>query len=331
VIVLECAARPCFRIGETVPPDIRPLLERLGVWPEFTRQGHLRSAGSASAWGTDELAWSDAFAQPLGGGWHLDRPRFDSLLARAAQRAGAEVRTSARAHRIGRHGAGGWSVDVASDKPSSLRARFLVDATGRGATVARRLGAAWLCDDRLVCAYAVVEGCAPEPERRSLVESTEAGWWYATPLPGRRALAGFFTDPRTCRAGGYGRPGPWHDALRATRHVCAFLERPARPAHVGVVAATPHCLDRAGGDAWVAIGDAATSYDPLASAGLTLALRSACDAADALVDRANGDTGALDRYSRSVHRRFVGYRVQRRAYYALETRWPESSFWRRRA
>jgi flavin-dependent dehydrogenase len=220
-------------------------------------------------------------------------------------------------------------VDVASDRPNRLRARFLVDATERAATVARRLGAGRLCDDRLVCAYAVVEGRAPEP--RSLVESTREGWWYATPLPGRRALAGFFTDPHACRAGGYARPGPWHDALRATRHVWALLEQPARPARVRVAAATPHCLDRAGGDAWVVVGDAATSYDPLASAGLTHALRSACDAADALMDRARGDTGALDRYSRSEHRRFVGYCVQRRAYYGLETRWPESDFWQRRS
>jgi 2-polyprenyl-6-methoxyphenol hydroxylase-like FAD-dependent oxidoreductase len=28
------------RIGETVPPQINPILVHLGVWPEFSRGGH---------------------------------------------------------------------------------------------------------------------------------------------------------------------------------------------------------------------------------------------------------------------------------------------------
>src|SRR5207247_2461927 len=80
-----------------------------------------------------------------------------------------------------------------------IHARVLVDATGRAAAVARRLGARRLCHDRLVCAYAVLDGERAE-DGRSLVESCRDGWWYATPLPGGRALAGFFTDAPTSRA-----------------------------------------------------------------------------------------------------------------------------------
>jgi 2-polyprenyl-6-methoxyphenol hydroxylase-like FAD-dependent oxidoreductase len=73
VTVIEAAARRDFRIGETVPPEIRPCLQELGAWESFRRDVPLPSAGECSAWGEDELAYRDAFAHPMGGGWHLDR------------------------------------------------------------------------------------------------------------------------------------------------------------------------------------------------------------------------------------------------------------------
>ncbi|NNC00320.1 tryptophan halogenase, partial [Corallococcus exiguus] len=42
-------------MGETLPPDSRRLLARLGVWEAFARQGHLRSMGSCSRWGDSAL------------------------------------------------------------------------------------------------------------------------------------------------------------------------------------------------------------------------------------------------------------------------------------
>ena len=36
------------RIGESIPPDTRVLLDRLGLWPEFAAQGHAPCFGSRS-------------------------------------------------------------------------------------------------------------------------------------------------------------------------------------------------------------------------------------------------------------------------------------------
>ena len=333
VTVLERSREPRFRIGETVPADLRPALERLGAWAGFCEQGHLASTGTASAWGTAELMSSDALMQALGGGWHLDRARFDMLLAREAARQGADVRTGVRLSGIAAGDDGEWSVHAAGagGERVTIGARFVVDATGRAATVAHRLGARRLCHDRLVCAHAVlVPERPPAVDGRSLVESGEDGWWYGTALPGQRALAAFFTDPETCRLHAYSSPERWHDALRATRHVFRHLGCPPRPARIALAASTPHCLDRPAGVDWLAVGDAAASYDPLASAGLTLALRSGEEAAAAIARRRAGERTAPARYGRAVQERFTGYLLQRRELYALETRWPGSPFWERR-
>jgi flavin-dependent dehydrogenase len=100
--------------------------------------------------------------------------------------------------------------------------------------------------------------------------------------------------------------------------------------HIALAASTPHCLDRPAGVDWLAVGDAAASYDPLASSGLTLALRSGEQATSAIVLRQAGERTAAARYGRALQERFTDYLLQRREYYSLETRWPGSPFWERR-
>jgi flavin-dependent dehydrogenase len=325
VAVMERDAEPRARIGESVPADLRFVLEELGAWPAFRAQGHLSSAGGCSAWATTELQRTDAFCSALGGGWHLDRRRFESMLAAEALRAGAELRRGARVNRVdavtrGRLRAIG--PEGASD------ARVAIDATGRAATVARWFGARRRVHDRLICAHALFER-APG-ERRTLVEAVEEGWWYATPLPGDRTLAALFCDAPTFRQRRYGTPARWHAALRGTVHVFEYVGRAPEPPVVDVAAVTPHCLDRAAGPDWIAIGDAASSFDPLSSAGITLAVRDGVQAADAVARYLGGDSSALTKHGRAVQCRFTRYLVERTRFYDLAHRWPAAGFWRQR-
>src|SRR5262245_11581267 len=68
VIMLEVSSYDAFRIGETVPPDLRSALDALGAWDSFEQDGHLPSRGVASAWGSTDLAFRDALFSPQGGG-----------------------------------------------------------------------------------------------------------------------------------------------------------------------------------------------------------------------------------------------------------------------
>jgi flavin-dependent dehydrogenase len=315
VAVVERDVAPRARIGESVPADLRAVLQALGAWPAFRAQEHLPSSGRASAWETADLRRSDALCAPLGGGWHLDRRRFEAMLEREAIRAGAALLRGAALSR----------ADLAG-------ARVVIDATGRAGTVARWHGARRRVHDRLICTHAVFgRGERAAAARRTLVEAVEDGWWYATPVPGGGALAALFGDASTFRARGYRRRGAWHEALQRTLHVFAYVDRPRPPDALEVSAVTPHCLDRPVGRDWIAIGDAACSLDPLASAGITLALRDGLRAADAVKHHLDGDPLALQAHARDVRRRFAQHLRERGGFYDLRHRWPDSAFWRERA
>src|SRR5262249_51899525 len=87
-------------------------------------------------------------------------------------------------------------------------------------------------------------------------------------------------------------------------------------------------LDSCAGDGWLAVGDAASAFDPLSARGVTSALQGAVRAAAAIARQLAGDTRALSWFRDTVVADYDTYLDQRAAYYAVEQRWPESPFWR---
>jgi 2-polyprenyl-6-methoxyphenol hydroxylase-like FAD-dependent oxidoreductase len=73
------------------------------------------------------------------------------------------------------------------------------------------------------------------------------------------------------------------------------------------------------GERWLAVGDAASTFQPLASAGVAKALWDGFRAPEALRDRRE--------YEKDQRALFHTYMRQIQQHYALETRWPESDFW----
>ena len=114
VTILERSHYESARIGETLPPDIKHLLIALGVWDQFLADNPLESPGIASAWGQAELYDNDFIVNPHGPGWHVDRKRFDAMLARAAEEQGVEVLRGVRGISVKRDTNSGRGSDRAS-------------------------------------------------------------------------------------------------------------------------------------------------------------------------------------------------------------------------
>jgi flavin-dependent dehydrogenase len=181
-----------FRVGESAPPELRIVLDQLGVFLDFLRDGHLESRGTMSAWGSDHLGYRDFLFEPQGHGWHLNRVRFDAALLAAARSAGATVvpwrcvgtRVAVDGHLLltCRAGPPSSGTDVARE----VVAKAVVDASGRRAVVGTGVGARRRMVDRLVGVSAIfeVDVDARGPiQARTLVEAAEHGWWYAAPCP----------------------------------------------------------------------------------------------------------------------------------------------------
>jgi flavin-dependent dehydrogenase len=115
------------------------------------------------------------------------------------------------------------------------------------------------------------------------------------------------------------------DRAPATRErIAAYAAGEAMPR---VASASTSRLSSVVGPDWLAVGDAAVSFDPLSSQGIITALEEAIEAADAIAD---GSGEAISRYASIVSRRYRDYLVERARYYGAERRWPDAPFWRRR-
>lgn len=322
VVVLEATAFGRPRFGETLPPEANPLLRELGARDALT--GAVQSPGTISSWGSSDVHETDFVANRHGCGWHVDRNAFDASLCRAAADAGVRIMTGTRATRCSGRDDGTWYVETDAASNAAIRARYVIDASGRNGF--RLEGAARrVVDDALVAVFLRLTHSKPPRDLRTLVESAPDGWWYCAPVPSGETVAAFVTDPTV-----YANDGV---ALRDQ-----LAQAPLARARIGdaqivdshIVQVSSSVRAPATGDAWAAAGDAAAAYDPLSGYGITKGLRDAGALADAVVLALRGDPDSLSAYADRVRRAFDAYSVQRRAYYALETRWADRTFWKNR-
>ena len=214
--VVLYSAGPSQRIRpvESLPPGTAGLVEDIFGAGAFRPEDHLPVYANHSRWGSDELETAEFVFNPLGHGWHVRRPKFDHALLDSVRTMGVRV--------------------VEQRLRTDPAGRFVIDATGRSARLARARGARRVRADGLVATFqeAEVTGSA------TTVVAAENGWSYASP-----GITAFLTDA---------------DLL------------PRMPGCV--TDASTSWLDRITGPGWAAAGDAAVAFDPLSSQGIVTAL-----------------------------------------------------------
>lgn len=334
VLLADAGGFDGFRIGESIPPDTGLLLAELDLLPGFLAQGHERCLGSCSSWGDDGLGYNDFVTNPHGHGWHLDRSRFDAFLAHQAAERGARLELGWRLEAAERRPAGGWRLtfQTAAGRTRRLDAGLVVDATGQRACFARQAGGRRRVVDRLICIAGRFELAAGSGVgRMTLLEACGYGWWYAARLPAGDAVVAVTTDPATCRRRALRQPLSWLCHLAQTRHLGARLHGSAfDPAGLRVFPTSSFHLEPACGEDWLAVGDAAGTYDPLTSQGIYKALSGGLRAGDAIARRLAGETKAFSLYGESLARSWKEYLGLRTYLYTREGRWPDQPFWQAR-
>ena len=335
VAVIEKSDYSAFRIGETLPPPTRRLLERLGVWNAFPASLAVASYGTRAAWGSSRIQENAFIFSPYGRGWHVGRREFDAWLVGEAARAGADVFRNVRgdaARLPDPRSPAQWAVALCQGgrEIGELRARVVVDASGRQSTLARACGARHLVFDRLVgvAVRCRIDRTCPGLDTYTLVDASPDGWWYTATLPDGHMIAMFMTDAEHLRQAPWRTVEEWRALaggapLTAERIACGT----AAGAPV-ICAASSQRLDRSAGDGWLAAADAASTVDPLSSPGVMRALRSGIIAARAIGDHLAGSADALPAHHARLTKEYDAYLRTRAAYYAMESRWPASPFWR---
>ncbi len=339
MVLFDAAAEPARRryvIGESIPPAATPLLHRLGILAEIDAGDHLPCAGTQSVWGGPEPGFNDFLFDPVGKGYHLDRRTFDAQLRSAATEAGADVRGGVT-FRVAQVDGDGFELTTASSggDESTHRFDFVVDATGIRGAFARRLGIARNVLDQLFTVCAVID-TPPETTicDHTLLEATEYGWWYAARLPRNRLILSVTTDLETLKADELRNTAAWSTAFARTTLMRSTIGTSlvAGVSDLIVKAAPTMILSAVVGRNWLAVGDAASAYDPISSAGITKALANGIAAADAIsAYQEDPQEAHLNNYQRCVFSEFTNHVKLRYRLYAAERRWQRAPFWHRRS
>ena len=225
------------------------------------------------------------------------RPVLDTLLVEAAGEAGAEVRTGTRV--TGLVERGGRVVGVRVEDGSTLEARLVVGADGRGSAIARLTGARSynVVPSERMGAWAYYEGtAAPEPatffahrwdEENVIACPCDSGLFMVALIPPAERIDRFRDDVEAA-----------FDAhVAACQPVAAVVAGGRRTGRPWLIARWTGYFRESAGPGWALVGDAGHFKDPSPGQGITDALRQAERLAGHVVDGLSG-ARPLDRAMR---------------------------------
>jgi flavin-dependent dehydrogenase len=288
VLVVDAERRQTKVRLELLAPAARRTIAALGLEPLLLDKAVARSCLGIHRPGT-QSEYEDFLMHPDHMGYVVDRAQFDARLRAAAIKAGVEI-LSLRVTGVAADG-NALYVRTAAGSLGSLPVNgIVIDATGRTAAIARRNGARIIFRDRMVA-----ELLTEEHDRRKGPATDDAPSWLV--------YQGTASDWSYRIAGPSGRVQTWHISpaeVRLGNSTCR-------------VDASAAILSHAAGNRWIAIGDAAMAFDPIASQGLFNALSSSLTAAGLLLSDEGLSPRTAGAWSDAVAATFLQTEVGRTA------------------
>jgi geranylgeranyl reductase family protein len=305
--------KPC---SEYLSPESTRVLERLGggLLEAVAGASHARLTGMKVV-APSGAAMVGRFGERFS--FALPRTSFDTIVRRAAEAAGAEVREGVKVEELvyDRGAVGGVIArETGSGKRETYRARFVVGADGLRSVVARRLGPVRTSPPRRVAFAAHVADVAGVTDMGEM-HVGRTGYVGLGPIGGGVTTVALVLPLRAARR----RPRLFEelerfpgltgrfDPRRVVRPVLAtgpFAQWSRRPVATG------------GGGGALLVGDAADFFDPFTGQGIYSALRGAELAAACVISGAG-----LRAYARARRREFAGKWLLERLI-ALGVGWP---------
>ncbi|HXI60869.1 MAG TPA: NAD(P)/FAD-dependent oxidoreductase [Polyangia bacterium] len=274
VRLLEKEHFPRFHIGESLLPIDLPIFARLGV--QLDPAAFIRKDGAEFI---DERSGQSAtflFSEALDGtpksAYQVERSRFDHVLLQRAAALGADVRQGVAVQEVITDQAG---ASVLTKDGATHRARFIIDATGQDALLARTNHTVQpLKGFGIAAVFRHYDGIDPAIAAELMatgnikVLMVPMGWMWLIPLAGRRLSVGIVSQ----------KTGLGPELLASATAESPLIQRLI----AGAEATEPRIIRnfsyrnrRAYGTRWACIGDAACFLDPVFSSGVSLAMLSA--------------------------------------------------------
>jgi flavin-dependent dehydrogenase len=312
VIALEKAHHPRFHIGESLLPMNLPIFERLGVLDKVRALGIFKPGADFEAdnpRGYNTYAFARAIGHSPPYAYQVWRQDFDKMLYDHARECGADAREGHEAVGVLQCGPRDTRLDVNVDDGRSytIRARYLIDASGRDALLSTKKR---LRRKNAEHQSAAIFGHFRRAVRRAgedagniSIYRFDHGWMWMIPLPGDVMSVGAVCRPDYLKQ----RKGRTVEFLLGTLKQNPALWRRMTHAEligneVRVTGNYSYDSTRMGGPGWVLVGDAFAFLDPVFSSGVYLAM-SGAEQAVAVVDAALRDPAAERALLRKLEKR----------------------------
>ena len=326
VIVFEREKFPRFHIGESLLPFSMKAFTRLGLHEKFRRAGFIKKFGgeffsACSSEGT-KFYFKDAYRSQTDHSYQVTRADFDKLLLDHAAESGAEVHegTSVKSVEFANE-----HVDLALTDGKSIRARYIIDASGRNSVLGTKFNIKKTYEHlKKLSIFAHYDGVW----RREGIDATLTvlirgidRWFWIIPLTGERTSIGVVLDSETFRSSKQTPEDFLEQALIEQPVIMQRMREARRVSGVHVAADFSYRSTQLYGDRWLLAGDAAGFIDPIFSSGVFLAVFSGELAADALhevLDQPRKARSLFPRYEKRVNRAMDVYLRFVNAWYTKE-------------
>jgi flavin-dependent dehydrogenase len=295
VIALEKARHPRFHIGESLLPMNLPVFERLGVLDKVRELGVYKGGADFEA-DNDRGYNTYAFARAIGSSpphaYQVWRQDFDKMLYDHARDSGADAREGQEVLGVEQVNSRESNLSVRGDdgREYSIRARYVVDASGRDAFLSSKKKLRRKNHEHQSAAiFGHFRNATPRPGEDAgniSIYRFDHGWIWMIPLRDGVMSVGAVCRPEYLKQ----RKGRTVEFLLATlRQNPAAWSRLESATLIGnevrVTGNYSYDSVRMGGPGWVLVGDAFAFLDPVFSTGVYLAM-SGAELAAQVVDEA---------------------------------------------
>jgi flavin-dependent dehydrogenase len=326
VIVFERERFPRFHIGESLLPFSMKAFTRLGLHEKFLRAGFIKKFGgeffsACSSEGT-KFYFKDAYRSQTDHSYQVTRADFDKVLLDHAAESRAEVHEGTAVKSVefaNEH------VDLTITNGTSIRARYLIDASGRNSVLGTKFNIKKTYEHlKKLSVFAHYDGVwRPEGIDATLTVLIRGidRWFWIIPLTPERTSIGVVLDSETFRRSKQTPEAFLEQALLEQPVIMQRMRAARRVSEVHVAADFSYRSTQLYGDRWLLAGDAAGFVDPIFSSGVFLAVFSGELAADALhevLDQPHKARRLFPRYEKQVNRAMDVYLRFVNAWYTKE-------------
>ena len=334
VLLLEREPFPRYHIGESLIPYTWFTLNRLGVvdW--------LRQSACPKKYSVQFVSITGKVSQPFyffqtikhecAQTWQVWRGEFDQMLLDNAVGKGVELRQHVSVRDVLMDGS--RVVGVRADtkdgqKGEEIRAKVVVDATGRDSLLSRKFG--WKDRDpdlNKIAVWSYFEGAMRDPGldegATTVAYVPQKGWFWYIPLHSNTVSVGVVGEPGYLYRDTRDPDTIFHREAEACAWIRDHIRGGRQVQPVRVTGEYSYHSQKIGGDGYCLVGDAFAFLDPLFSTGVFLALKSGEMAADAIHAALASGSGVVsaahfDEYYARQRRAVMSFRHLVRAFYDL--------------